>query len=316
MVPRTIWCFWHQGWDNAPALVKACAASWRLHNPDWSIHYLSHQSLPQYLAPTTELELILKRGLPITAGSLGLMILSELIRVELLAQNGGIWVDSTVYCLRPLDGWIEHATHSGFFAFNRPAPDRMLSSWFLAAAPGSYIIRAWRKKAYGYWKKRTELHHYYWFHRAFAKVYESDAKFRRIWDATPKLSADGPHSFVPYDEHLLKPVGWYHRLIVETAQTPMLKLTHKIDYERALPGTTYHWLCDRLPPVSIAELSDASRSTFARQPTQERASQHPDRRSNGRMNAIVNLLKRYSLAPWKWILRKMQRVGAGLLGCI
>jgi hypothetical protein len=34
-------------------------------------------------------------------------------------------------------------------------------------------------------------------------------------------------------------------LIVETAQTPMLKLTHKIEHGRDAIETTYRWLCDR-----------------------------------------------------------------------
>jgi Capsular polysaccharide synthesis protein len=297
MVPRTIWCLWYQGWENAPALVKACAASWRQHNPEWSIHYLSHDSLAGYMEPTPEYKLILQKGLSLT-------VLSEIIRLELLAQRGGIWVDGTVYCLRPLDGWIDHATQCGFFAFNRPAPDRMLSSWFLAAETDSYIIRAWRKKAYGYWKKRAELHHYYWLHRAFAKVYEADARFRRNWDATPKLSADGPHSFVPYEEHLLGPVGWYHRLIVETAQTPMLKLTHKIDVERAGLDATYHWLCNRLPSLALAEFPPQDQPVFSCQATRDEYLHQGQARR--RMNSIINLLNHHSPGPLKWILRKRE----------
>ena len=34
----------------------------------------------------------------------------------------------------PLDEWLSPKTEGRFFAFSKPRPDRMLSSWFLAAA--------------------------------------------------------------------------------------------------------------------------------------------------------------------------------------
>ncbi len=234
MLPRTIWCVWFQGWAQAPDLVRACAASWRRHNPDWDIRLLSGDTLEAHLEP-----------LP-GPGNLPAEARSDVVRIELLHRFGGVWVDATVYCLRPLDSWIGHAMPGGFFAFNRPSPDVMLSSWFLAAERGSYIVDTWRRKVRAYWQERSERDHYFWFHRLFAQAYAADPHFRAIWDATPKLSADGPHCFAPYQEQLLKPVDPRDRLIVETAQTPMLKLTHKLAHDRGGRGTTYRWLCDRV----------------------------------------------------------------------
>jgi Capsular polysaccharide synthesis protein len=239
MLPRTIWCLWFQGWANAPDLVQACGASWRQRNPGWTIHYLSRDTLEARLDAVPELKAIAAKNLPIEA-------LSDAVRIELLSRYGGVWVDSTVYCLRPLDGWLRPAMPRGFFAFDRPGPDRMLSSWFLAAERGSYVIDAWRRKILAYWQGRLERDHYFWFHRLFAEAYRSDAEFQAIWDATPKLSADAPHCFAPYEEQLFKPVGDLERSIVETARTPMLKLTHKVAHERGKAGTTYRWLCDRV----------------------------------------------------------------------
>jgi Capsular polysaccharide synthesis protein len=258
MLPRTIWCLWLQGWAHAPDLVKACAASWRRHNHDWNLRLLSRDTLNAYLDPLP-LDAAAAAKLPTEA-------LSDVVRIALLHRFGGIWVDSTVYCLRSLDGWIDHAMPDGFFAFNRPTPDVMLSSWFLAAEPGSYIVDGWHRRVRDYWQGRAERDHYFWFHRLFAEAYGTDAKFRAIWDATPKLSADGPHCFAPYEEQLLKPVDARDRLVVETAQTPMLKLTHKIAHDRGGEGTTYRWLCDRV--ISDFVLDDAVAGR-ARQPAEQ-----------------------------------------------
>jgi hypothetical protein len=56
--------------------------------------------------------------------------------MELLRRHGGVWADATCYCLQPLAEWLpSKLAPAGFFAFDRPAPDRMLASWFLAAQP-------------------------------------------------------------------------------------------------------------------------------------------------------------------------------------
>jgi len=239
MLARTIWALWWQGWAAAPDLVRACAASWRQHNPGWDIHYLSHETLKPCLRALPELQDIIEKGLPLDA-------LSDVVRIELLNRHGGLWVDSTVYCLRPLDGWIHEAMPRGFFAFDRPAPDRMLSSWFLAAEPESHVVQTWRRMAFAYWNERAQRDDYFWFHRLFSQAYQTDARFRAMWDATPKISADAPHCFIPYEERLFAAVDEPTRRLVDEARTPVLKLTHKVPHENGGPGTTYRWLCERV----------------------------------------------------------------------
>jgi Capsular polysaccharide synthesis protein len=239
VLPKTIWCLWFQGWDNAPDLVKACCASWRRHNPGWAIRFLSRETLGDYLPPSAERDAIENKNLPLEA-------LSDLARIELLSRFGGVWVDSTVYCLRPLDDWLPQAMPRGFFAFDRPGPDRMVSTWFLAAERRSHVVEAWRRRTLDYWQSRAERHHYFWLHYLFGEAYGEDAEFRDIWDSTVKISADGPHWFTPCDERLSRRVSGLDRSLVETAQVPVLKLTHKVDHAAQRDGTVYRWLCDRM----------------------------------------------------------------------
>ena len=37
---KNIWLFWHQGWENAPELIKICKDSCIDNNPDWNINLL------------------------------------------------------------------------------------------------------------------------------------------------------------------------------------------------------------------------------------------------------------------------------------
>ena len=65
---------------------------------------------------------------------------ADLARLDLLARHGGVWADATCFCVRPLDDWLLPCLPSGFFAFDRPGPDRLLSTWFLAAQPGNALV--------------------------------------------------------------------------------------------------------------------------------------------------------------------------------
>ncbi len=82
-------------------------------------------------------------------------------------------------------------------------------------------------------------------HYLFADLYHADEACRRIWDVTPKRSADGPHALVPYDQVLPNPPTAGMRALVEASSVPLLKLTHKIDHGLGVEGSVYRWLCDR-----------------------------------------------------------------------
>jgi hypothetical protein len=171
---------------------------------------------------------------------------SDRIRMELLRRHGGVWADATCYCLQPLEEWLpSKLAPAGFFAFDRPAPDRMLSSWFLAASKGNYIVEQWRRLTREYWADRNERDHYFWFHRLFEQGYRSDTQFKAMWDATPKVPADGPHYYVPYHLKLTRPATAMDQLLIRNAAVPLLKLTHKLRPNEHQSNSVLHTLCDR-----------------------------------------------------------------------
>jgi len=236
---KTIWMYWRQGWEMAPPLVRACAESWRRLNPAWRVTTLTAQALREDPELVGKMPAVAGKALPDEA-------LSDVIRLHLLDRHGGIWADATTYCMKPLDDWIPEVLSSGFFAFDRPGPWRMLSTWFLAADAPCPIVHLWRLAADRYWTGRDERDNYFWAHILFAQAYEQDAQVRALWDATPKISADGPHCAIPYAETLLGPPSEQMIEVVRAARWPMLKLTHKLDWPETLEGTFAGWLIDRL----------------------------------------------------------------------
>lgn len=170
---------------------------------------------------------------------------ANLIRTALLRRYGGVWADSTAYCLKPLDAWLPEVMETGFFAFAKPGPDRMLSNWFLAAEAGDYIIRQWYAACADYWATRTVRDTYHWHHRLFAEIYGRDARFRAQWDATPEISARLGLHFGPYKERLPGPMTADDRDYVDTAAAPMLKLSHRIQRDTWPESSVYAGLLER-----------------------------------------------------------------------
>ena len=237
-IPRTIWSLWLQGWGEAPDVVKACRRTWEGLNPSWSFQPLNRTSLSDVLPERTMRIIEETPSLPPEA-------LSDIVRIALLERYGGVWVDGTTYCLRPLDTWLDGATAAGFFAFAKPGPDRMVSSWFLAATPGNVLVQQWAKRTRRYWAGRQERDHYFWFHHLFGAGYEGDAQWRAVWNATPEISAHGPHRYEPFGEKLWAPVTLVDRQVVDEPRTPLLKLTHKVPPGPYPENSVIRYFCDR-----------------------------------------------------------------------
>jgi mannosyltransferase OCH1-like enzyme len=92
---RTIWTCWFQGRENAPPLVKKCMSSWKRNNPGWEFRCLDATSVERYVPLRPQIDLDTQS---LTAASL-----SDIVRIFLLREFGGVWVDATLFCNRPLD---------------------------------------------------------------------------------------------------------------------------------------------------------------------------------------------------------------------
>ncbi len=150
-LPKTIWIFWGQGLSSAPPLVRACIDSWRQMNPRWHVCLLDDSTAEPYLRrakiPWNWLE------------KLPLEKKSNILRMRLLTEEGGVWTDATNVCLRPLDEWLPDCMAAGFFCFRDPGPDRLVANWFLASVPGNRLACLWRDAHEEFWSRAELLHH-------------------------------------------------------------------------------------------------------------------------------------------------------------
>ena len=107
---RKIWLLWWTGWDHAPSLIKECAASWIEVNPSWSVELLDR----------TTVDATVNISLP--AAQWAWMkqhrqaAASDVARLALMAQRGGVYADATEYCFQPCDAWVNRLLRRSGFA--------------------------------------------------------------------------------------------------------------------------------------------------------------------------------------------------------
>lgn len=223
-IPRQIWTWWEQGYENAPEIAAASCASWRRLNPGWQVHALDLKSLGEFL-PQPEIERIFSVPKEREA-------ISDQIRIELLAKHGGVWADATTICIEPLDDWLPRHSAAGFFAFERPSDFRALASWFLAGEPNNYLVKAWRERVVSYWNEHTKRDDYFWFHRQFETLLKVDDRFGKLWDTVVKLPAKHDFHFGSNDaDKLLAPPTAAYLEQLSNPPSPVFKLTHKLGAE-------------------------------------------------------------------------------------
>ena len=218
---KTIYIVWFQGFGNAPEIVKKCVHSWRYYNPDWNIELIDDENLINFF----DLESYVSNYKTINKTAL-----SDIVRIILLKLYGGLWVDATTFCNKPLNSWLPNYINEGFFAFDKPATDRLLSSWFLYSDKNNYIIDQWFIKTIEYYKHHDNPDTYFWFHYLFGELYNQDDRFKEMWEKVIKLSAngDGPHYL--QEQGMCKKLSIKNKCDIDSKVTPLYKLTYKCNF--------------------------------------------------------------------------------------
>lgn len=177
-LPRIIWTYWGQGLAEAPELIRFCVYSWQRHNPGWTIHVLDQANEHRFVDMTD------------VPPDLSFTKRSDILRLRLLQAHGGVWVDATVYCHRPLEHWLPMMMTAGFFMFHRAGPDRLIASWFIAAEVGNATIARWNDYVATYWSgSRSDGFFYFALHYLLNWAMIRHRDISRAFAAMPKIPA-------------------------------------------------------------------------------------------------------------------------------
>jgi len=224
-IPAHIWMLWQQGWDSAPPLVAACARSWKEMNPGWQVHLVDDRSIADF-APSYG---------DVIAPKASRMAQSDIARLCLLGENGGVWADASLFCQQPLDDWLPKVMDAGFFMFAEPRPYRYSDVWFLASARHTILMGAWLEMVKQYWQYFKRPHHYYWLVYLFELLAARDPRVGDVWRSVPRLSALGPLIVqgLPFE----KDVPTATISMIEQGIIPVHKLSHKWRFSGPLKNT-------------------------------------------------------------------------------
>lgn len=174
-----LFMYWGQGFEHAPALVRACRDAFVAHNPASDVHLLDDGLLSAYTDIPDHVRAINPRHRA---------AFSDALRLDLLVRHGGCWIDATCMTTGPIAAPAADLMGAGeFFAF-RKTPTRP-ASWLLAGRPTSYVLRALRAAFFLWWEERDDLVDYYLLHHCFEMLCRLDPRFRTEWEAVPTALA-------------------------------------------------------------------------------------------------------------------------------
>jgi len=191
VVNRTVWICWLQGLENAPDLVKACVNSVKQNLKDFKIVILTEDNISDYVSFPKHIMEKYKKGI------ISRTHFSDILRVALLAQYGGLWIDSTVLCT---DGdFADYIIKLPIFAYKVMNLDRndeeaiVCSSWLISARSHNPILMLTRDLVYEYWKTHKYVTNFFLIHLLFAMAAR---KYNDIWKDVPMFNNRSPHTLM------------------------------------------------------------------------------------------------------------------------
>ena len=244
-----IWQLWFQGENNAPEIVKKCISSVKKYCREYNKKYvlLTEENIFDYVkVPDFMLE-------KYKAGIFSKTNFSDYIRLLLLSQYGGTWIDATVLLTGPIPTEIYQ---QDFFQFKNlpwlnlqnqkvPTEEQLHaiaefyprnnvyisgSSWFIHAKPNCVLINATLKIWEEYWKNENKLIDYFLFHYILTFVIVNNKEAGKIFNKSLSLWNG---------ERLMRLAGMLLWRIDEakfaaiTEFAPIHKLTYKYDFTQS-----------------------------------------------------------------------------------
>lgn len=206
-----IWWCWLQGEENAPALCKACLHSLRKNFPQYKIIVITNENFQTY---TNIPQFIINKY---HKGIISRTHFSDILRTELLVRNGGVWIDSTVYCT----GYHEDLFALPLFVYKNWRPDGYVgcvcSNWLISSSKNNPILKTTLELVYHYWETHNSIINYLFYHLLFHLATE---KYPQLWKQVPTYPNTAPHvlQFELFDDYneerynQIKSISDFHKL--------------------------------------------------------------------------------------------------------
>lgn len=232
---KTIWVFWWQGIENAPKIVKQCVYSLKNLNRDYKLNVISKDNFKEYINLS---DVIIKK---FNSGKIGFAHFSDIIRVNLLSEYGGIWADATIFLTK---GFNEDILDYNFYSIKSyksntdNVSEYRWTTYFLCAKRNNELLNFLKELFNAYYEDNDYVIDYLMFDYFIDIAYNNIDYIKEMIDKVPinniyseKLSANLNNKF---NEKIFKEI---------ISNTYIHKLTYKVDISED-KNTFYHKIID------------------------------------------------------------------------
>lgn len=221
---RVWWC-WLQGEKEAPDLCKACLKSVRKHLKDREIIIITNENFADYIQLP---DYIIKKY---QSGAISPTHFSDILRISLLIEHGGTWIDSSVF----VTDFDKNLYDKDLFMFKNILKENssiISSNWFITAEKNNPILRATQDLLFDYWRHNDSVDRYFIFHIFLTLAAK---KYPQSWKKVPTFSNIPPHilQFEITDKYTSE------RFTQIRSMSSVHKLTQKADLSKAPKDSFY-----------------------------------------------------------------------------
>lgn len=126
VIPKIIHSYWE---GNPSPLAEKCFELMRRLNPTWKVIIYNQNKLKEIGQTWDHTR----------------QANSDKVRLWLLENEGGVWLDATCYSIKTVESWV-NVNLDELQGFAAPFQSNVLESWALASPPGNSLLVEWRKE--------------------------------------------------------------------------------------------------------------------------------------------------------------------------
>lgn len=227
-----VWVCWLQGYDDAPDIVKKCITSIQS-STNRKINFLCFDNLSDYYKLP---DYIVEKH---NKGYISNTEFADILRMSLLADLGGIWIDATIFIPNKLPNYI---FESEFFTCKRNidncgyVSDYKWTTFLIGCQKGCIIQTAIKELFFEYWKNKDFLIDYLLMDYLIKIVYDNIPYAKRLIDElpfnNPQIEELQSRMSKPFDKNS------YDKLI-NSSDTDFFKLSWRTNFKKQTKDGLY-----------------------------------------------------------------------------
>jgi hypothetical protein len=153
-----IWQIWLQGWAKVPPVVAAVSAVNKKANPGLQFRQLDFDEAAHAVGLSRDMRRLYEEGRVSKTG------IADLLRLRLIAQHGGIWLDATVLVSPALTSMAQNSKN--FFLLSdrdwkSMAPHHFaVANWAFGASANNHFVKSWADLLEAHWLRQGQKHYF------------------------------------------------------------------------------------------------------------------------------------------------------------